>query len=62
MSVVLTGEMNVPVGQWQQRRMQRVMTVAKDRVPLVDLLNDLQVQTVLLQREEELGFSAVLII
>lgn len=54
--------MNVPVGQWQQRGMQRVMTVAKDRVPLVDLLNDLQVQTVLLQREEELGFSAVLII
>lgn len=60
--MVLTGEMNVPVGQWQQRGMQRVMTVAKDRVPLVDLLNDLQVQTVLLQREEELGFSAVLII
>lgn len=54
--------MNVPVGQWQQRGMQRVMTVAKDRVPFVDLLNDLQVQTVLLQREEELGFSAVLII
>lgn len=60
--MVLTGEMNVPVGQWQQWGMQRVMTVAKDRVPLVDLLNDLQVQTVLLQREEELGFSAVLII
>lgn len=60
--VVLTGEMNVSVGQWQQRRMQGVMTVAKDRVPLVDLLNDLQVQTVLLQREEELGFSAELII
>lgn len=60
--MVLTGEMNVPVGQWQQRGMQRVMTVAKDRVPFVDLLNDLQVQTVLLQREEELGFSAVLII
>lgn len=54
--------MNVPVGQWQQWGMQRVMTVAKDRVPLVDLLDDLRVQTVLLQREEELGFSAVLII
>lgn len=61
-SVRLTGEVDVPVGQRQQRRMQRMVTETKDGVPLVDLLHDLRVQTVLLQRTGELDFSTALLI
>lgn len=51
--VWLTCEVDVSVGQRQQRRVQRVVAVAEDGVPLVDLLHHLQVQTVLLQRGAE---------
>lgn len=46
----LTGQVDVAVGQRQQRRVKRVVAVAEDGVPLVDLLHHLRVQAVLLQR------------
>lgn len=49
----LTAEVDVSVGQRQQRRVQRVVAVAQDGVPLVDLLHHLRVETVLLHRGDE---------
>lgn len=48
----LTGEVDVSVGQRQQWGMQWVVAMAKDGVPLVDLLHHLRVQAVFLQAEE----------
>ena len=52
--------MDVPVGEGQQGRVERVVAVTEDGVPLVDLLHHLRVQTVLLDtqpRGEESAWS-----
>lgn len=54
-SLGLTVEAYVPVGQGQERGVQRVVGVTEDGVPLVDLLHHSRVQAVLLKTGGLLG-------
>ena len=46
----LTVEVDVSIGQGQKRRVQRVVGVPQDGVPLVYLLHHIRVQAVLLEK------------
>lgn len=48
----LTVQVDVSIGQGQQRRVQGVVRVAEDGVPLVNLLHHVGVQAVLLENRE----------
>lgn len=47
----LTVQVDVPVGQRQERGMQGVLGVAEDGVPLVNLLHHVCIQAVLLENK-----------
>lgn len=57
-SLGLTVEAYVPIGQGQERGVQRVVGVTEDGVPLVDLLHHSRVQAVLLKTEGPVRASA----
>lgn len=54
----LTADVDVSVGQGQQWRVERVVTVAQDGVPLIDLLHHLGVQTVLLWIQNDMRITS----
>lgn len=57
----LTVEIDVPVGKGQERGVERVVGVAEDRVPLVNLLHHIRVQAVLLENKRAIQASKLIV-
>lgn len=57
--MALTVDVDISIGQREQRRMQRMLGISEDGVPPVSLLHGFHIQTALLLRQKSMVIKVV---